>query len=387
MKLNSFLLYKLFVMSFNNLKYKKWRSFLTSLGIVLGIAAVITTYSTSEGMKKFIEKQVEGMGSNLIFFQTGSSQAQENDVQIAKKYCPNILNGAIYFDTYQMVKTSSKTTGASIIAADKNYNKVITVEIDKGRYLSEKDFQEFKKVCVIGSKVESDLFGSRTAVGSQINIGYQNIPCTVIGVFKKIGNSQRDRQIVMPKEVVKRYVSRHGTQTMVFSTASKDFLEIAKKELSAIFKPIYPKLSLMSSEEFLRFAAKIVAKVTIAGLTLSIICLLVGGIGLMNIMLVSVAERKREIGIKRALGFRRKIILTEFLIESVSLCIVGGMLGFPIGLFGGFLSSKYVTEVPSDISLKVFLVAFLFSTLIGVVFGYSPAKRASSLTPVEALMQ
>jgi len=389
---------RLVILSLRNLGYNKFRSFLTSIGIILGIGAVITTFAASEGLKSYISAENEKMGSNLVFFSPRDSWLTDpkpmsgKDIQYVKKYSTSIKTGTIFEQPKNVDVRHQKHSIANVtpIAIDSEYNAVFSPKIEKGRFLNKREIQDGMPKAVLGFTVAKDLFNGSNPVGKTVVLRTESgvFKLLVTGVFAERGRgfNSTDLQIFLSNRLAKRIFGNQSSQSLVFRSTSKNTVEQAKRETLTLLKPVFGKMSYArTAAEFLRFAKEMSGKFGILGFSLSTICLLVGGIGLMNIMLVSVTERRKEIGIKRAIGFKRSLILSEFLLEAISLCVIGGLIGFVIGSMGGYVLSVLVLEVPAKISIKAFLVAFGFSTLIGTVFGLSPAKKAAGLQPVEVL--
>ena len=375
-------------MSLNNLKLNKVRSLLTSLGIIIGIAAVITTFSASEGLKLQIQKQIEGMGSSNIFITDWMKPIQVSDARFLEKYNPKIQAISRYYsDSVQVVYKKYEEKG-DLFGVDINYFKIFPYKTILGRNLNESDQDSIRKNAVIGYEIFHKLFKGPFAVGEKVNIFVKDsvLPIRVVGVLEEKGKGMHspDENVYLPMSTYKIFFGANSEPSTTAKVFSESDVDIGKNIAFTLLKNNHPNLKLKTAKEMVKFGLELSSKFSIIGYSLSIICLLVGGVGLMNIMLAAVAERKREVGIKRSIGFTTHVILLQFLIESLILSFLGGILGFLFGIVGGNLFSL-VTEAPAVISMKVGMVAFVFSAVVGCGFGFFPAKKASQLDPTEAL--
>jgi len=384
---NVTLMLRLFKLSFKNLAYKKFRSFLTAFGIIIGIAAVITTYSISEGLRYYVKEQIAKLGANKII--SHSQEITARDARLLKKHLPGISGISVHRTAYMTVKRGKTVIkNSNIVGVDGDYLKVIDPKMEHGRFILSNDMIESEKVGVIGARLADKFFPNRFPIGEHLTLisGRTSLDILIVGVREKLGRWKVDRGVEIPGTVMRHYLGSMEQSGFVISVKKNENVEDVLAQVKTLLAPLHDDVKLVTATEFIRLSQEITSKLTTAGIALAALCLLVGGIGLMNIMLVSVTERKREIGVKRAIGFRKQLILNQFLVESVSLCMVGGLFGFILGVCASKILSHFLT-FDTIISLETALVAVVFSTAIGLFFGYSPAKAAANLQPVEALQE
>lgn len=392
------------------LMVNKMRSTLTMLGIIIGVAAVIAMVAVGSGAKKRIAEQIASMGSNLLIVLSGSSTS--GGLRFGSGTVPTLTvdDAKAILNEIPAVKYVAPTLGggAQIVFGNQNWSTIINgttpeaLEIrewplSSGRSFTQQDIDGAAKVCLLGKTVVDNLFGSIDPVGQVIRI--KNLPMTVIGVLATKGQStmgqDQDDTIIVPLTTAQKKL--FGMQfpgmvrlIMVQATAPevmKD-VEIQINDLLRQRHRIQPKqdndftvrnlTEIMSTQEQ---SANVMSLLLGA---IASISLIVGGIGIMNIMLVSVTERTREIGIRIAVGAKGRDILLQFLIESLVLSLIGGTLGIGIGVAGTLILSSF-TQWPTLFSIKAILLAFVFSGSVGVFFGFYPARKASLLNPIEAL--
>jgi len=399
------------------------RTFLTTLGIMIGIGTVILVLSAGEGFKSYINAQVDAFGSNAVIIQTSipastkarsgsaSSSSSEpnnsasNAVPITTlkirdiediKNIPNVKNayGASIGQQVVTYKNVSKNTfifGAS--AARFDIDKGI---IEKGRGYTEQEDKALAQVAILGNTLATDLFGDADPLGKLIRVGNYNFE--VIGVYEYIGGfTMDDQQVFIPVTTLQKKIQ--GIDYLIYSVVqltdnnksaatSLDIADVLRKN-HYITDPIRDDFKIQTSKESLGTFDTILRAVTFLLIAIASISLLVGGVGVMNIMYVIVTERIGEIGLKKALGARNSDILYEFLIESVLLTIIGGVIGIIGGGLGAFIVSKIAQSFGLDWEFIVpiwgVVLAVSVSAIIGIVFGVFPAKNAAKLNPIEAL--
>ena len=397
------------------------RTFLTTLGIMIGIGTVILVLSAGEGFKSYINAQVEAFGSNAVIVQTsipastkarssGSSSNQPNnsassavpittlkirDIEDIKNI-PNVKNayGASIGQqvvTYKNVSKNSFIFGAS--AARFDIDKGV---IEKGRSYTEQEDKALAQVAILGNTLATDLFGDADPLGKSIRVGNYNFE--VIGVYEYIGGfTMDDQQVFIPVTTLQKkiqgidYIIYSVVQLVDNSKADATSLDIADvlRRNHYIKDPTRDDFTIQTSKESLGTFDTILKAVTFLLIAIASISLVVGGVGVMNIMYVIVTERIGEIGLKKALGARNRDILYEFLIESILLTVIGGVIGIIGGAFGAFIVSKIAQSSGLDWSFIVpiwgVIIAVSVSAIIGIVFGVFPAKNAARLNPIEAL--
>lgn len=382
----------LFKMSFASIASNKLRTFLTMLGIIIGISSVITLVALGEGTKKQVQEQIESLGTNLITVNIMSRRTtglSDEDIDIIKTK-PGIKNVApLLNQSGIIVKNGSKTYTTSIEASIPEYFGIRKLEVENGRILDNSDIEGRGNVAIIGQDIVTELYSLQNPIGQKITI--QGVDFTIIGVLKNQGSSvggSGDDRIIIPISTAKRLFKTDEVRSIYIEGSSKDDTQLARGYLELYFNRRFKgdtsQYRVFDQTSLLETATKTTESMTLMLMGIAAISLLVGGIGIMNIMLVAVVERTREIGIRKALGAKRKDIMAQFLIESATVSLMGGILGVA---FGYILANslKTVLSMSVYISLNVVVFALLFSILVGVFFGIYPASRASKLNPIDAL--
>ncbi|ABO51429.1 protein of unknown function DUF214 [Desulforamulus reducens MI-1] len=378
------------------LRNNKLRSFLTTLGIVVGIAAVISVIAIGEAGKAMIMNEMESFGTNLFEvypnYKDGESMKStdytKQDVTVIKNLVPQVKHLApMKYDRGEVRSTTGKKS-TTIIGTTTDYQYIRNVEILFGRFFSPEDDAAAKRVVVLDEVLANEIFNMENPVGQKVMVN--GSAAVVIGVIKKTESSlgmSPGKYAYVPISFMQGGSRWEYVGYLMGSAASKEEVYLAMEKAKTILERRHNApghYAVYSMEQEMQTVGKVTG---IIGLVISCIAgisLLVGGIGVMNIMLVSVTERTREIGIRMALGAKRKDILIQFLIEAVVLCSVGGLIGILLGYGGAFVVALFL-KLPSLVSWWVVLLAFLFSAFIGVFFGLYPANKASKLDPIVAL--
>jgi putative ABC transport system permease protein len=403
-------LYQSFIEALESLSANKLRSGLTILGIVIGVAAVIAMISIGRGAENSITGSIQGIGTNLIFIFRGGSEEVRNpepitlgDAQaIADPFqAPSVAAVAPMLQGSGKLTFAGEDTVTSIVGVTPAYGPVRNAEVTEGEFINESHILGQASVVLLGTQVAEDLFGRKEGlVGETVRIEGQ--PFRVIGVLKEEGGSafanEDDRVLVPFTTAQTRLLRRSGrdhVDLLMVQAVSAERVPQAAQEVSQILRTRHrteigaDDFTLLSQQDFLDTARTITGVLTIFLGGIAAISLLVGGIGIMNIMLVSVTERTREIGLRKALGARKLDILVQFLTESSVLSLIGGvigiLLGWAISLVVGRIAAANDAPISPAIGLDTVLLATLFSTAVGLFFGLYPANRAASLEPVEAL--
>lgn len=379
-------------MAFKNLAAHKLRSFLTMLGIIIGISSVITLISIAQNSTKAITDQVKELGSNLI---TVSINGRGNTTSIDYREAlewekkPGIGKVSPVLSGEVETKFNSHKENMSIEGITPNYEKVQNFHIKTGRYVLPVDVRTRQKVVLLGTEAAKALFKNENPLGEVVKIN--GMPFTVVGLLENKSDSlmgSYNEKVLMPISTAEKLLLTSGVKTISIQADSSENVKLAmssiKRVLNDKFNNDKDSYNILNQQELLETMNIVTQTMSLLLAGISGISLLVGGIGIMNIMLVSVTERTREIGIRKAIGAKRKDILILFLIESVFLTTIGGIIGIILGVAGSYGLSSLM-EIESNVSPTVIVSAFLFSMFIGVVFGIFPANRAAKLRPIDAL--
>ncbi|UIO43936.1 ABC transporter permease [Brevibacillus brevis] len=391
--------------SFRSIRANGLRSVLTMLGIIIGVAAVIAMVAIGEGTSTSVASQINGLGSNLLIVTPG--QATQGRVSLGA----GSLNTLTMADAETLTQKESISGVApsvnargQIVWGSNNYSSMLegtsadfpqvrNVEVGQGRFFSNFEVKMQYNVAVVGTEVVSNLFKGANPVGQTVQIN--RIPFTIIGVLQSQGSSgmtNNDDRIIIPiTTAMNRLTGGKNVGSIYVSAASSDLMEKAQQDIQQALRAnhkLRPQAAddfrITSQSDILSTAQSVSSSMTALLSGIAAISLIVGGIGVMNIMLVSVTERTREIGIRKAIGAKRGDILRQFLIEAVTLSLIGGVIGIALGVGGAFLVSK-LSQMATSISLSPIMYAFLTSTLVGVIFGVYPARKAAQLKPIDAL--
>jgi putative ABC transport system permease protein len=382
----------------------KMRSFLTMLGIIIGISSVITIVSIGEGGKKAITGEFENIGTNVINVSVKSRnnniEARDyftmQDAELIKEKIPEVTSITLSNGDFGSVKTESKSKDASINGINESYTELAKTDMAEGRFINERDVQTLRNVIVIDDISAEKLFGKQSAIGQRVKltIGNNNLNVSVIGVTKTANSGMASMfgdnmpaTIYIPITISDKILTRTEISFMaVMVNDMEKATEIASKIVRVLEKSHRNEGKYAAEEGFkeLDMINNILQTFTLVIGAIAGISLLVGGIGVMNIMLVSVTERTREIGIRKALGAKKKDIMLQFLTESLILCLIGGAIGMTLGITLGWLAGKLINVSPG-ISIQTILISFGFSSAVGIFFGLYPANKAAKLDPIEAL--
>jgi putative ABC transport system permease protein len=385
--------FQAFKMAMKSILSNKLRSLLTMLGIIIGVTAVIALVALGQGATKSVTEQVQSLGTNLLTVNilgrgTTSTLKASEAVAIADK-----VEGIQFIAPASTQSTSVKygTTSVtvSVVGTNADYANVREYEVASGRFLAQIDLDVYQKVAVIGSSTATELFGFASPVGEYILI--QGTRYKVVGVLAEKGSSttgSNDEVVMIPQTSAERLFKSKGVRTVYVQVESTERIDAVvtglEAELSDHFRGNTDSYRVFNQSDALSTLTSVSDTLTLALAGIAGISLLVGGIGIMNIMLVSVTERTREIGIRKAIGAKRRDILIQFLIESMVLSGLGGLLGIGIGV-GAAQGASTAFDMDIVFSPNIILIAFVFSVAIGIVFGMFPANKAAKLKPIEAL--
>jgi putative ABC transport system permease protein len=391
------------------LSRNKLRSSLTMLGIIIGVGAVIANLAIGQGASAQIQSQIANLGNNMLFVMSGSMNTGgmrggagssntliPEDADAIERECPSVkmvspvvrANGQLVFGNQNWVASSG------IQGTNEKFTDIRLWPVASGEFFTEGDVRTSARVCVIGKTVADNLFAGSDPVGLTMRI--RNLPFRVIGVLSTKGQNQygqdQDDTVIVPYTAAqKKMLSRTDISQIMVSAISPAATFTAEKQITELLRQRHKLGANQENDFFVRNltdvaeAADQSSKIFINLLaSIASVSLLVGGIGIMNIMLVSVTERTREIGIRMAIGARSKAIRRQFLIESVTLSVVGGVIGIAVGVAASIIISKTLSW-PTLISPVSIFASVIFSVLVGVGFGYYPARKAAGLDPIDAL--
>jgi putative ABC transport system permease protein len=389
------------------LRRNKLRSLLTVLGVVIGVCAVITLVNLGGGAQISIEEAISGLGTNLIVIFPGSvtkggmrtgygsvTTLTVEDAHAIQEECFAVQMVTPIVTTAAQVVYQNQNWGTSVFGVGPDYQRIKNWPLEQGEFFTAQDVNAATKVCILGRTVVEKLFGRQNPVGQVIRV--KRIPFRVIGVLTPKGQTafgqDQDDTVVLPYTTTQKRLVEVTYLSMVMASAvSVDLIDDAQDQIKTLLRQRHSIKEGEDNDFTVRNLADLTAVFsTITGIltlllgSIASISLIVGGIGIMNIMLVSVTERTKEIGIRMSVGATPKDILLQFLLEAVLLSLMGGSIGVCVGI--GLTSAiAYVTGWPSPISLYAIVVSFLFSAGVGIFFGLYPARKASRMNPIEAL--
>lgn len=402
-------LLEIFLESFRTLTVNKLRTGLAVLGIVIGIGSVIALVSLGQATQQAVQSQIQSLGANLLTvipgaMRSGGVQGALGGGTTLTNEDAKAIQTSSEITTVQYVSpevsrrnqvtTSSTNTNTQIMGAVPEYLNVHNITVSSGRFITQNDVNTLAKVAILGPQVVSDLFvEGADPLGQTIRINGQSL--TVIGVTTSKGGSgfqNQDDIIYVPLSTAqKQLFGMTNVSSIALTAKSSDLMVQAQNEVGYLLlkrhklkDPAEADFSIFSQQDILNTVSSTTGMFTALLSGIAAISLLVGGIGIMNIMLVTVTERTREIGLRKALGAKKRIIITQFLMEAVLLTFTGGIIGVIAGIIASFIISQ-LTSAPFVISPPSIFLAFAVSAGIGILFGWYPAKRASDLQPIEAL--
>ncbi|MDE6493429.1 MAG: ABC transporter permease [Bacteroidales bacterium] len=395
-------------MALKSLRNNKFRCFLTMLGIIIGVSSVITMLAIGQGSKRSIQAQISEMGSNVIMVFPGNRRAggvrlSASDMQTLKiKDYEDIRKEATLLRLVSPMANSSgqfiygaKNTPSTLYGVNCEYPEIRRLEVEQGEMFTEDDLRSLAKVCVVGQTVVDNLFEPGEEVLGK-TIRFNATPFKIIGVLKKkgynsMGQDQDDLVLAPYTSVQKRILAVTYFRSLYASAVEEDESQAAIAEITAILRRNHQlqagqenDFEVRSQEEISQMLSSTTNLLTVLLASIAGISLLVGGIGIMNIMYVSVTERTKEIGLRLSIGAKGNHILRQFLIESVFISISGGIIGVILGCLASLLVKK-VAGWPVFVQPWSVLLAFAVCTVTGVFFGWYPAKKAANLDPIEAL--
>lgn len=387
---------KSFALAIANILYDKKRAVLTMLGIIVGVAAVIILISLMNGMTGMITDEFEDMGTTSITVSVtprgGSRTVDEEDMYSLRDENSDCLEFLSPMVTMNMAtikaQGNSDNITTSVKGVSEEYADIKKLNVTNGEFLSYMDMKEMSHKCVVGTYIQKEFFGMQSALGEKIKIN--GVPYTVVGVLEEEDDSESggaDDVIYVPYTTAFRVSSSPSISSYTFTAKSDELAEKAADVVEAKLLELLGDddyFTVTSMQEIIETATNMINKMKILLVCIAGISLLVGGIGIMNIMLVSVTERTREIGIRKSLGAKGKVILTQFVIEAATVSGMGGVIGIVFGSVVSVLAGKLLglDAIPS---FGAIALSFGVSVGIGIAFGYLPAKNAAKLNPIDAL--
>lgn len=398
----------LFKIALKALSNNKLRGFLTMLGIIIGVGSVITMLAIGQGSKESIKANISEMGSNMIMIMPGTEmrggvRQSADDMQTLKPADYNSLQQGL---TYVSGVSPEVSSSGQFVNGNNNYPSKVQgvapdyldirkLTVEEGTMFTERDIQAAGKVCIIGKTVADELFPTgESPVGKVVR--FNKVPFTVIGLLKSkgynsMGQDQDDVVLAPYTTVMKRVLAIDYIQMLFASATTEEMTDQAIDEITEVLRKNHKlkdadddDFTIRSQQELSNMMSSTSDMMTILLACVAGISLLVGGIGIMNIMYVSVTERTREIGLRMSIGARGRDILTQFLIESIIISVTGGLIGVILGCGASFIV-KAVLNWPVQIQIYSVILSFVVCTVTGVFFGWYPAKKASNLDPIEAL--
>jgi len=393
--------------AFRALRRNKLRSFLTALGIIIGVAAVIAMVGIGNGAKAQVEAQIASLGENVILIFSGSTTASGirtgwgnagtlkiEDAEAIRREVPGVVAVSEEIRSTTQVAAGNQNWLTQVLGESADYLDIRQWQLADGASFTPQDVRSANKVCVIGRTTASQVFGNDDPVGQVLRI--KNVPFVVTGVLTPKGlsaqGSDQDDVVIMPyTSAMKRVVGGTTLRSINVQVGDARQLPAAQQQIISLLRQRHNIRAGKDDDFTVRGQQEIADMATAQSKTMTVllgaiagVSLIVGGIGIMNIMLVSVTERTREIGVRLAVGAHGRDILSQFLIEAVALSSVGGIIGIAFGVGTSKVLSVY-QNWPTLISLSSIIISFLFSAAVGIFFGFYPARKAAALDPIEAL--
>lgn len=394
-----------FLVAIKSILLNKVRSFLTMLGVIIGVGSVVLLTSIGNGLSAYVTSEFNELGANTFYVlpgdvigENGSVNAGNSATSLAgskltlthvremtrlREDVKEVSPLSIQSDT---VEYRDESLSVSVVGSLPNVESAFNVPAEKGKFFSDSQYDDSDRVVVLGYQIAEDLFGSIDPIGKKVSLGDQSFMVT--GVVEKkgsgFGGPGFDTFVYMPMSTFSKFYDNDTIVRIIIKTTTTDRMEEHKKNIEKLLLKTLEEdeFSVVDQAELLASINQILGVLTTALGGIASISLVVGGIGIMNIMLVSVTERTREIGLRKALGATPNMILLQFLIEAAVLSILGGMIGVGLAYVGTFALQAFV---PAAVTLDAVLLAFGVSTVVGLIFGAAPARRAAQLSPIEAL--
>lgn len=390
-------------LSTDSLRSNKLRSLLTMLGVIIGVAAVILLVSIGEGARKYIRRELGGLGTNILVVVPGKTSKEGgmhmgtssvrklvyDDAMLIKRRSVHIQYAVPIVVGTSWIKYRENSRDTYIIGVTEEYFPARNFSVESGRPLNSNDVESQRRVCVLGQTVKRDLFGDKNPLGETIKIGDSRY--RVVGVMQKKGVTlgfDLDDVVFVPTTSARELFDTDALFNITVKARNEQVLEEAKRDIRKILMSRHAgreDFSILSQDEMLAVMGKVLNIMTAVLAGIAAISLIVGGIGIMNIMFVSVRERTREIGLRKAVGAKNSDILLQFLSESTILSLTGGVGGIFLGGTLSLMLPNFIEFLPTHLAWWSVIVAFLFSAAVGIFFGVYPARKASLYDPIIAL--
>jgi putative ABC transport system permease protein len=394
-------------MALRALGRNKMRTALTMLGVIIGVAAVICTVSIGEGATQRIQNAIENMGANMVWIEaggvnlngvrTGNGQTKTltmDDLKAIQDQIPLVSHATPNVDGRAQVVFGNQNWNTSMRGISPDYLFVRKLAVERGTFFGEDEIDRADNVCVLGPTVANILFLNDNPIGQTVRVNNQ--PCKIIGVLEPKGQSatgqDQDDMILMPYSTVQKKIKGINWLDDIWASANTaDTVPEAEREITDLLRERHHIRTGQADDFNIRHPVEIANAMADSARMMELllasiasIALFVGGIGIMNIMLVSVTERTREIGVRMAVGASEKDVQMQFLSEAIVMSLMGGAIGLILGMLGSVLIAR-ILQWPTAVPLSAILIAFVFSACVGIFFGYYPAWKAASLDPIEAL--
>ncbi|MCT7548120.1 ABC transporter permease [Aliarcobacter butzleri] len=395
-----------FLIAIKEIRRNILRSILTILGIVIGVASVIAMVMIGDGTTASVKESITKLGTNMLTLRVGqerrgpprednsSKPFQNEDITAIKNEIQNIKGVAVENSTKMNIVYGNKSNNSSVIGTNNDYFIIKDWALKDGRIFDDSELSSGKSSCIIGTTIVTQLFGDENPIGASIRL--KNMACNVIGVLASKGaaafGNDQDEIVIVPLKMYQRKIKGDkDVSSIIISITEERYIENAKTEITSLMQERRAvkigepdNFHIRDMKDILDTMTSTTNMLTYLLGSIAAISLLVGGIGIMNIMLVSVTERTREIGTRLAIGAMESEVLLQFLVEAVVLSTWGGIIGIFLGLGIGYTIVNMM-QLPFIINNQIIIISFVFSTLIGIIFGYFPARKAARLNPIDAL--
>ncbi|MDN5097958.1 ABC transporter permease [Aliarcobacter butzleri] len=395
-----------FLIAIKEIRRNILRSILTILGIVIGVASVIAMVMIGDGTTASVKESITKLGTNMLTLRVGqerrgpprednsSKPFQNEDITAIKNEIQNIKGVAAENSTKMNIVYGNKSNNSSVIGTNNDYFIIKDWALKDGRIFDDSELSSGKSSCIIGTTIVTQLFGDENPIGASIRL--KNMTCNVIGVLASKGaaafGNDQDEIVIVPLKMYQRKIKGDkDVSSIIISITEERYIENAKTEITSLMQERRAvkigepdNFHIRDMKDILDTMTSTTNMLTYLLGSIAAISLLVGGIGIMNIMLVSVTERTREIGTRLAIGAMESEVLLQFLVEAVVLSTWGGIIGIFLGLGIGYTIVNMM-QLPFIINNQIIVISFVFSTLIGIIFGYFPARKAARLNPIDAL--